>query len=323
LRSELALAAVVLGVLAPTATAATTLNVIPHGQWEPGAPWGTAPGVLPAQTQAQMYDRLTPLFRDVTDAQLVPSTDGNLANSEHPQVINPSSGYIVNWNNKPAKDFPASDSRWNEQSIQRQELLTGELNRRRKQTLATVLAAANAAATEDVRVVELWPTLTKVLGKGKAPSSRARKLREILQRWHDAGGSRRDADHDGRIDDPGVPILDAAWKGLADAAMCDRLGTKLCNQLAGRNSRFDQPPANQYAGWHQYMWKDLRSLLGQQVKGAYHLRYCGDGKLSTCARDLWAALDAAGKRLASQQGRTPTRGGRRRPRSRSPSRRCR
>jgi acyl-homoserine lactone acylase PvdQ len=231
---------------------------------------------------------------------------GYLAGSKQPQVINPSSGYIVSWNNKPAKDFPASDSRWSEQSIQREELLTGELNRRPKQTLAMVLAAANAAATEDVRIVELWPTLTKVLGKGKAPSARAKQLRDILRRWHDAGGSRRDADHDGKIDDPGVPILDAAWKGLADAAMCGRLGTTLCNQLAGRTSRFDQPPAGQYAGWHQYMWKDLRSLLGQKVKGAYHLRYCGDGKLSTCAHDLWAALDAAGKRLGGQQGSDPT-----------------
>ena len=73
MRSALALAVVVLGVLAPTAPAATTLNVIPHGQWEPGVPWATTPGMLPADTQAQMYDRLTPLFRNVTDAQLVPS----------------------------------------------------------------------------------------------------------------------------------------------------------------------------------------------------------------------------------------------------------
>ena len=76
MRRALALAVVVLGVLAPTATAATTLNVIPHGQWEPGVSWARAPGMLPAETQAQMYDRLTPLFRDVTDAQLVPSADG-------------------------------------------------------------------------------------------------------------------------------------------------------------------------------------------------------------------------------------------------------
>jgi acyl-homoserine lactone acylase PvdQ len=228
-----------------------------------------------------------------------------LAPEKHPHVTNPSSGYIVNWNNKPAKDFPASDSRWNEQSLQRDLLLTGELGRRPKQTLATVLAAANAAATEDVRIVELWPTLRKVLDKGKAPSARARQLRDILQRWHDAGGSRRDADRDGKIDSAGAPLLDAAWKRLADAALCDRLGSSLCKQLEGRNARFDRPPGGQYGGWHQYMWKDLRALLGQKVKGAYHLRYCGDGRLSRCAHELWAALDAAGKRLAAQQGPDP------------------
>jgi hypothetical protein len=48
LRRVLALAVVVLGVLAPTASAATTLNVIPHGQWEPGVAWGPSPGMLPA-----------------------------------------------------------------------------------------------------------------------------------------------------------------------------------------------------------------------------------------------------------------------------------
>jgi acyl-homoserine lactone acylase PvdQ len=230
---------------------------------------------------------------------------GFLTKRAHPQVVDPASGYIVNWNNKPAKGFPASDNRWSEQSLQRELMLKGELNRHPQQTLSTVLASANAAATEDVRIVELWPTLRKMLDRGKAPSARAAQLRDVLQRWHDAGGSRRDADRDGRIDDPGVPILDAAWNGLTDAALCDRLGAALCTQLAGRNPRFEAPPGGQYAGWHQYMWKDLRAMLGQKVAGAYHLRYCGDGKVSTCARELWAALDAAGKRLAGQQGPDP------------------
>jgi acyl-homoserine lactone acylase PvdQ len=230
---------------------------------------------------------------------------GFLAKSAHPQVINPPSGYIVNWNNKPAKNFPASDTRWSEQSLQRDLLLKDELARQPKQTLATVLAAANAAATEDVRIVELWPTLRKMLDRGKAPSARAAQLVNVLQAWHDAGGSRRDADHDGKIDSPGVPILDTAWKGLTDAAMCDRLGSAVCKQLEGRNSRFDTPPNGQYAGWHQYMWKDFRAMLGQKVAGAYHLRYCGDGKVSRCAKELWAAIDAAGAKLASQQGPDP------------------
>ncbi|MGZ6705772.1 MAG: penicillin acylase family protein [Solirubrobacteraceae bacterium] len=230
---------------------------------------------------------------------------GYLAASKHPQVINPSSGYIVNWNNKPAKDFPASDERWSENSLQRVGLLTGELDRRSKQSLATVLASANAAATEDVRIVELWPTLKAMLARGKAPSARAKKLVAILQAWHDAGGSRRDANGDGKIDDPGVPILDAAWRGLSSAGLCDRLGAAVCRQLEGRNARFDQPPEGQYGGWHQYMWKDLRAMLGQKVRGAYHLRYCGDGNVKRCSKELWAALDAAGRRLAAQQGSDP------------------
>jgi acyl-homoserine lactone acylase PvdQ len=230
---------------------------------------------------------------------------GYLSKSAHPQVVNPPSGYIVNWNNKPAKGFPASDTRWSEQSLQRDLLLKDELARQPKQTLASVLAAANAAATEDVRIVELWPTLSKMLARGRSPSARATLLRDILQRWHDAGGSRRDADHDGKIDDPGAPVLDAAWTGLTNAAMCDRLGSALCTQLAGRNPRFDAPPGGQYAGWHQYMWKDFRAMLGQKVAGAYHLRYCGDGKVSRCAKELWAALDAAGAKLAAQQGADP------------------
>jgi acyl-homoserine lactone acylase PvdQ len=232
---------------------------------------------------------------------------GYLANSGHPQVINPSSGYIVNWNNKPAKGFPASDTRWSEQSLQRDLLLTGELSRRPKQTLATVLAAANAAATEDVRVVELWPTLARVLARGKAPSAKTKRLADLLQAWHDAGGSRRDADHDGRIDSPGAAIMDAAWKDLTDAGLCARLGSSLCDQLEKRvGGRFDRPPGGQYGGWHQYMWKDLRAELGDRVAGRYHLRYCGKGDVKTCAKALWSALDKTRKTLEARLGPDPT-----------------
>ena len=76
MRRALVAAACILGACAAPSTAATTLNVIPHGQFEPGVPWAGAPGLLPAETQANMYNRLTPLFRDVTDTQLQPSTDG-------------------------------------------------------------------------------------------------------------------------------------------------------------------------------------------------------------------------------------------------------
>src|SRR5215208_4039529 len=59
------------------AHASIELNVIPFGQHEPGVPWASAPGMLPAQTQALMYDRLTPLGANITPDVLTPSADGS------------------------------------------------------------------------------------------------------------------------------------------------------------------------------------------------------------------------------------------------------
>jgi acyl-homoserine lactone acylase PvdQ len=228
---------------------------------------------------------------------------GQLKSSQHPQVVNPSSGLIVNWNNKPAAGWPASDSRFgSEGGLQRVGMLNGELARYPKATLANVLASANAAATEDVRITQFWPTLKKMLARGKAPSAQATQIASALQSWFDAGGSRVDANLDGKIDNPGAVILDAAWKKIADAGLCDRLGSSLCSQLEALNGRFAAPPGGQYNGWHQYMWKDLRTMLGQKVNGKYSTKYCGDGSVSRCSKELWAALASAGKSLGASQG---------------------
>src|SRR5690242_3527859 len=65
----LAAAAVVVGVLPASASAtdfaATARNIIPSGQY------GGYPVPAGADTQAQMYDALTPLFNNVTDADLM------------------------------------------------------------------------------------------------------------------------------------------------------------------------------------------------------------------------------------------------------------
>jgi acyl-homoserine lactone acylase PvdQ len=230
---------------------------------------------------------------------------GELKSSQHPQVVNPSSGLIVNWNNKPAAGWPASDSRFgSEGGIQRVGMLNGELARYPKATLANVLASANAAATEDVRITQFWPTLKQMLARGKAPSAQATQIASVLQSWYDAGGSRVDSNLDGKIDNPGAVVLDAAWKKIAEAGLCDRLGSSLCTQLAGLNGVFSPPPGGQYSGWHQYMWKDLRTMLGQKVRGKYSVKFCGDGSVSRCSKELWAALASAGKALSAQQGTT-------------------
>ena len=76
IRRAVVVASALLAVLPASAGAATELNVIPHGQQQAGVAWAGAPGMLPATAQALMYDRLTPLGRNVTDAVLQPSADG-------------------------------------------------------------------------------------------------------------------------------------------------------------------------------------------------------------------------------------------------------
>jgi hypothetical protein len=210
---------------------------------------------------------------------------------------------IVNWNNKPAPRFPASDSRFGQEGpVTRARLLLRELARRPKHTLASLLAAENAGATGDPRTF-LWPAVSAVLAEGQAPSPLAAAMAAVLDGWAANDGGWIDADLDGKVDSPGQAVIDAVWTDLANAAMCGRLGQQLCDLLAALNPRYDQPPgSNQYGGWHQYMDKDLRALLGRPVAGRYRMRYCGKGSVTACAASLWSALDRAGQAEAARQG---------------------
>lgn len=83
------------------------------------------------------------------------------------------------------------------------------------------------------------------------------------------------------------------------------LGPKLSAELAGYVTRYESPPGGQYTGWHVWMDKDLRRILGERVKSPFAVRYCGGGSLKRCRKLLWVALDKAGRQLAAAQGPNP------------------
>ena len=62
---------------------------------------------------------------------------------------------------------------------------------------------------------------------------------------------------------------------------------------------FDDPNRTQHLGsafdhgWYGYVQKDLRDLLGIQVRGAYSRIYCGKGKAGACRDALLASLKEA------------------------------
>jgi acyl-homoserine lactone acylase PvdQ len=233
---------------------------------------------------------------------------GFLKDSSHPRGATPDSGLIVNWNNRPAVGFVSGDDRFgSEGPLPRNDMLLRELARTDKHTLGSVTAAMNASAVQDVRGYLFWPTLRKILAKASAPSELASKMAEQLDAWAARRAPRIDADRDGNLDDAGVPIMDAIWSRVADAGLCGALGTALCKQLDRTlHGRFSAPPGGgQYSGWHHYMDKDFRSLLGEPVKGAFSRRYCAS-TAAACAKRLWAAIGAGGAGLAKSLGPDPS-----------------
>ena len=165
----------------------------------------------------------------------------------------------------------------------------------------------NKAATQDLRATRIVPVLEEVLRTGPAPSARADRMLLLLSAWSQNGGSRLDRDLDGKIDDPGVAILDAAWPRLTNAVMRPVLGPLVdrLGRLLGRDDPANPGGSAYYGGWYGYVDKDLRTLLGSRVTGPYDTRFCGAGDLAACRASLWAALEAAGNELAAAQGPEP------------------
>jgi acyl-homoserine lactone acylase PvdQ len=234
---------------------------------------------------------------------------GYVSFRNHPQGINPPNGQIVNWNNRPQAGYEAPDDNWSLGALQRVDLLLNNLGTGGLLSPASLVAAMNEAATQDVREMTFEPVLSQLLRGGRAPSSRDARMLSLLDAWHRHGGSRLDlADPSGvgKITDPGAAIMDTAWPLLANAWASSVLGPTLSAQLASFDSQFDLPPGGQYTGWHIYMEKDLRTLLGDPVRGKYSVRYCGGGSLKRCRTLLWAAIHRAGNTLAAQQGSNPS-----------------
>jgi acyl-homoserine lactone acylase PvdQ len=238
---------------------------------------------------------------------------GFVSFKNHPQGINPPSGEIINWNNRPEAGYEAPDDNWSLGAIQRVDLLIRNLGSGRDLTPARVVSAMNEAATQDVREVLLEPVLSKLLHGGRAPNARDAEMLALLDAWNRNGSSRLDrtsADGLGQITDPGAAIMDTAFPLLAKAWGAAVLGPKLEAELASFVTIFDQPDngigtGGQYTGWHVWMYKDLKAMLGEKVKGRFAVRYCGAGSLRRCRALMWAAMNKAGNELAAAQGPDP------------------
>ncbi len=226
---------------------------------------------------------------------------------KHPQAINPP--FLISWNNKQAPSFAAADDKYAFGSIYRMQLIRnfieGDISGAKKMGSEELVSAMDEAASQDIRSVELWPILKKVLGSPSNP-----KLQEAIAKldgWFQAGAHRRDLANSS-ISSPGtyedneaITIMDAWWPKLLEAEFKPALGSEAFAALHGMlefggPEAGSEPEAPAFAdGWYGQVSKDLRDLLaasgqGPKPSGAYSHSYCGSGSLQACRAALQNAL---------------------------------
>ena len=218
---------------------------------------------------------------------------GFLSQGEHPHDVAGPDRLLLNWNNQSAPGFMHGDGT-PFGSVHRVELFD---QWPRHPTLADTVSVMNRAATEDVRS-PVWPIVSRVLHTGPAPSALADRTVDVLDDWVARDAPRLDADLDGDYDDAGAVILDRLWRPVAQAVMRPVYGDLIDDLDSVRGLSGAAGPS--------YVDKDLRTLLGDPVKGRFNLSYCGNGSLDACRASLWAAVEQVAGQLAAQQGPEPS-----------------
>ncbi|HEV2924210.1 MAG TPA: penicillin acylase family protein [Solirubrobacteraceae bacterium] len=225
----------------------------------------------------------------------------------HPHAIDPT--FLVSWNNKQAPRWSAADDKYSFGSIYRMQLIRNfieaDIAGGKKMGIQQLVTAMDEAATQDIRMVQLWPLIKRVLGTPSSPQS----LEAIakLESWYADGGHRRDltnkniASAGSYQHNEAITIMDGWWPKLLEAEFRPALGNEAFGAVQsmlpfGAPDPGSQPAAPDFAdGWYGYVSKDLRDLLAANGQGPtpsapYSQLYCGGGSLTACQHALQASL---------------------------------
>ena len=233
---------------------------------------------------------------------------GWLSDRRHARETNPKRGYLISWNNKPAPEFSAADDTWGYGSVYRSQALEKRLlpkiRGQKKIDLPGLVGVMAGAATADSRAAYTLPWLLKVIGDDPATAS----ARKVLTAWLKAGTPRADRDRNGSYEhQAAIALFDAWWQSGQHSVAYDVLGDRLGDLTRELPQGLDDHPSSgggsSFNGiaWYGYVAKDLRTVLGKKVEGAYSQGYCGDGSLAACRTTLRASLAGAVARILHKQ----------------------
>ncbi|MCX3063822.1 penicillin acylase family protein [Streptomyces beihaiensis] len=225
--------------------------------------------------------------------------------SQHPNSVD--QDYYISWNNKQAPGF--SSANFSLGAVHRANLLderVKKLTERGGVTRASLTRAMEEAAVTDLRGERVLPTILKVIRSAPVTDPAREKAVEQLEAWAKDGAQRNQTSAGSKTyaHPDAVRIMDAWWPKLVRAEFQPGLGSALYQALTGELTVDESPSAGhgptgahagssfQY-GWWGYVDKDLRTVLGEPVKGKLGEAYCGSGDLPACRDVLLSTLAEA------------------------------
>lgn len=206
-------------------------------------------------------------------------------------VANPSTGYVVNWNNAPARQWRTGDTLEMWGSVHRVQLLDHFVRERLAEgtpmAWQDVAGILQAAATHDPFARSVVPLMLDGLtGADRRDPGIARAV-QALQGWQATDYAWADADGDGAYDDAGHAVYDAARGKLQSLVFDDELGASALKLT------FDPPSSGDpHAGDHG-RHDNRESTLVDALAGRTAHDWCDDVATparETCRDQVVAAL---------------------------------
>ena len=180
----------------------------------------------------------------------------------------------------------------------------GGHRKRRKHTLASVVSRDERGGDERLpRRRSLARGGTACCARAaEAPSDRARRRCTAARTLARRGASRLDRELDGKIDDPGAAIIDAAWPKITDAVLTPVLGPQLDDRPAsGAGDSSAHHPVHRRAHLVRPQGP-ADAARPQGPRASTPTATAAAAEVAPCKAALWAAIEAAGDELAAAQG---------------------
>lgn len=140
---------------------------------------------------------------------------------EWPKVVNPEKGYLVQWNERPSKDYRNYERQSVWGKAHRVEILDDYLKVLPKVTVDDMKALNKFASFQDPMVKHLKPYILSAVRSLKPNDSRLIEAVSLLEAWN---GQRIDADGDGLYDHPGQTIFEAWLPIMLEKTFKDEFG---------------------------------------------------------------------------------------------------